>query len=124
MAQILIDTDILIAVLRGIEPLTRQLEERQRRADRLCFSPVTAAELWQGSRPAEEGLIQRLLNQMECLPIEEATGRLAGILLQRYRRSHAVSLPDAMIAATAVLHRCSLWTLNRRHYPMPELSLI
>ncbi len=27
-----------------------------------------------------------------------------------------------MIAAAAVLHRADLWTRNRKHYPMKELS--
>ena len=124
MAQILLDTDILISVLRGNERVTRQLDERQREADQFSYSAVTVSELWQGIRPTEERLTRQLLSQMECLSVDDVVGRLAGQYLQRYQRSHGVTLPDALIAATAVLRRSSLWTLNRRHYPMPELSLL
>ena len=124
MGQILLDTDILISVLRGIEPIVRRLGERRREGDAFSYSAVTVAELWGGMRPAEERVTRQLLEQMICLPVEEAIGRQAGSYLQRYQRSHGVTLPDALIAATAASHRISLWTLNRRHYPMPELTLL
>jgi predicted nucleic acid-binding protein len=42
--------------------------------------------------------------------------------LQQYRRSHAVEVADALIAASAVLNHAELWTLNRKHYPMKDIS--
>ena len=124
MAQILLDTDVLIAVLRGSETAARRMEESQESGDLLGYSPITVAELWRGMRPREEEPTRQLLRRMTCLPVDQPIGRLGGQYLQRYHRSHGITLPDALIAATAVLHRSSLWTLNRRHYPMPELSLI
>jgi predicted nucleic acid-binding protein len=50
------------------------------------------------------------------------TGRQAGDYLKRYRKSHAVELGDALIAAGAVLNNAALWTRNRKHYPMKELA--
>ena len=46
----------------------------------------------------------------------------AGIYLNQYRKSHAVEVADALIAACAVGHRAELWTRNRKHYPMKEVS--
>jgi len=42
--------------------------------------------------------------------------------LRRYRKSHAIELGDALIAASAVARNATLWTRNRKHYPMKELS--
>jgi predicted nucleic acid-binding protein len=42
--------------------------------------------------------------------------------MKRYRKSHAVELGDALIAAASVLNRASLWTRNMKHYPMKELT--
>src|SRR3954464_3855925 len=44
--------------------------------------------------------------------------------LKRYRKSHAVELGDALIAASAVERGARLWTRNRKHYPMPELAFM
>jgi predicted nucleic acid-binding protein len=33
-----------------------------------------------------------------------------------------VELGDALIAATAVQSKAALWTRDRKHYPMKELS--
>src|SRR5262249_51551758 len=51
------------------------------------------------------------------------TGRQAGTYLARYRRSHGLELGDALIAAAATTAGLRLWTLNRRHYPLRDVSL-
>jgi predicted nucleic acid-binding protein len=56
------------------------------------------------------------------VPIDAALGRQAGEYLRRYRKSHAVELGDALIAASAVANGAQLWTRNRKHYPLPELK--
>jgi hypothetical protein len=57
-----------------------------------------------------------------CVPADAAVGRRAGEYLRRYRKSHSVELGDALIAATAVVSGAMLWTRNRKHYPMTELT--
>jgi predicted nucleic acid-binding protein len=61
---------------------------------------------------------------LTCVPIDAATGRLTGDYLRRYRKSHAVELGDALIAAAAVLNSAALWTRNRKHYPMKDLVFL
>ena len=124
MAQILLDTDVIISILRGTESVIHQAEDHQHEGAWFSHSTITVAELWQGIRPAEEAAIRRFLEQTICLPVTETVGRQAGVYLQRYRRSYGLTFPDAIIAASAAVHRLPLWTLNRRHYPMPELSLL
>ena len=48
------------------------------------------------------------LTPLVCAPADEAVGRRAGDYLRRYRKSHAVELGDALIAATAVSHGAML----------------
>ncbi len=58
------------------------------------------------------------------LLIEVSRGRNhdAGLYLGQYQRSHGVETADALIAASAVANRAELWTRNRKHYPMKEVS--
>jgi len=83
---------------------------------------VGAAKLWVGARPGEYEVLNNLFRTMSCIPIDQETGRQAGIYLQQYRRSHAVEIADALIAASAVAYKADLWTRDRRHYPMKEVT--
>jgi predicted nucleic acid-binding protein len=53
--------------------------------------------------------------------LDGVAGRKAGSYLARYARSHALEIPDALVAAAATTSGLALWTLNRKPYPMPEL---
>ncbi|MBV9081693.1 MAG: type II toxin-antitoxin system VapC family toxin [Acidobacteriaceae bacterium] len=120
---VLVDSDILIEVSRGRDStmLARWMELSE--SDTLIlFSPVSAAELWAGARQAEYPKLDALFEALVCVPAEGSVGRRAGEYLRRYRKSHAVELGDALIAATAVVSGGRLWTRNRKHYPMPELT--
>jgi predicted nucleic acid-binding protein len=63
-----------------------------------------------------------LFDALVCVPTDAAVGRQAGEYLRRYRKSHNVELGDALIAASAVASGATLWTQNRKHYPMKELA--
>lgn len=88
----------------------------------LAYSSVTVAELWHGARPGEQDALDHLFNAFTCLPVTAEIGRAAGHYLSRYQRSHGLLLGDALIAATASVHAATLWTRNRRHFPMKEFS--
>jgi hypothetical protein len=120
---ILIDSDILIEVLRGRDPgiLARWAALGQSDESVLC-SPVSVAELGHGVRPKERAVVAALFDSLVCVPVDAQTGRKAGEYLQRYGKSHAVELGDALIAATAAQEDAVLWTRNRKHYPMPGIQ--
>jgi len=63
-----------------------------------------------------------LFAALTCVPIDAEIGRRAGEYLRLYAKSHGVELGDALIAATASIHGLTLWTRNRKHYPMKDLS--
>ena len=120
---VLVDSDILIEVSRGRHSsIVAKWMELSESDALILFSPVTAAELWSGARTAEYSKLEALFDALVCVPAEASVGRRAGEYLRRYRKSHAVELGDAVIAASAVARGGRLWTRNRKHYPMPELT--
>jgi len=121
--NVLVDSDVLIEVSRARDAaLLEQWFELSRSSHIILYSPVTSAELWWGIRQQEQPGLIALLKGMRCVPADEATGRLAGDFLRRYAASHGLKVADALIAAAAAQHRASLWTRNRRHFPMPEME--
>lgn len=117
--MILVDTDVLIANLRGIDAARDWLRHTRTQAGRLAVSVVTNAEIVGGMRSPERREVTRLLNSLRPIPVTDMTAHRAGELRRRYRRSHsAIGLVDYLIAATALVHGLELATLNIKHFPM------
>jgi hypothetical protein len=121
--SVLVDSDVLIEVSRGRDAdLVSRWVQLSRSDVAILYSPVSAAELWAGARPAKQDALTNLFRALTCVPIDAEIGRQAGDYLGRYRKSHAVELGDALIAATAVSRGAAVWTRNRKHYPMKDLA--
>ncbi len=120
---VLVDSDILIEVSRGrnADVVSKWIDLSNADAA-VLYSPVSVAELWAGARPNEYETLNNLFRALTCIPIDEETGRQAGVYLRQYRRSHGIEIADALIAASAAANRAELWTRNRKHYPMKEVS--
>jgi predicted nucleic acid-binding protein len=120
---ILVDSDILIEVSRGRDSAVVSRWIELSKSDALIlFSSVTVAELWAGTRPAEYAALEALFEALVCVPADTAVSRRAGEYMKRYRKGHSVELGDALIAASAAASGALLWTRNRKHYPMAELT--
>ena len=117
--MILLDTDVLIANLRGIEAARDWLRHTRTQAGRLAVSVLTNAEIVGGMRSGERREVTRLLNSFRPLPVTDMIAHRAGELRRRYRRSHAaIGVVNYLIAATALVHGLELATLNTEHFPM------
>jgi len=120
---VLPDSDVLIEILRDRdEALVTRWKQLAGGGDVVFCTPVNIAELWHGVRKSEESAVLRLLESLLCLPTDAEIGRRAGTYLQRHRASHGTELADALIAATAAVHGCAVWTRNRKHYPLKDIS--
>jgi predicted nucleic acid-binding protein len=120
---VLVDSDILIEVTRAKDDgILGNWADLSRSEDIILCSPVSVAELWHGARASEQAALSNLFDTLVCVPIDAEAGRLAGDYLRQYRKSHGLELGDALIASSAVLRGAVLWTLNRKHYPMKDIS--
>lgn len=118
--MILVDTDVLIAHLRGTHA-ARDWLRNARMSGPLAISVVSITELSGGMRSAERAEVWALLSALRAEPVTEVIARRAGELMRAFRRSHAgIGVPDYLIAATAEVKGLDLATLNVRHFPMFE----
>ena len=68
---VLVDSDILIEVSRGRDStIVSKWMELSESDALILFSPVTAAELWAGARPAEYRKLEALFDALVCVPAE------------------------------------------------------
>jgi len=121
LAEILLDSDVIIAWLRGHEPFAQLIPDLLERGEVLAWTPISVAEIFAGARKGEERELENLLLVLRPLDLSAEMGRKAGRYLHAYARSHGVELGDALMAATAYVNRTPLWTLNRKHYPMRDI---
>jgi predicted nucleic acid-binding protein len=113
---VLLDTSVVIDILRGAAPAiayARGLPEPP-----IC-SEITRVEVVRGLRSSEHRATERLFAALRWVPVDEPIARRAGELGRRFRRSHqGLAVADLVIAATVQELGCELATLNVRHFPM------
>lgn len=123
MADYLLDSNVLILHLRE-DPRATGLLTQWAKRHALYISVITRTEILAGMRPSEEVTTAELLTSLISLPVDSAIADEAGRLIYRHaRRGLHISFPDALIAATALLHELTLVTTNVKHFPLPESRL-
>ena len=119
----LVDTDVLIWVLRGNHRAGAAVDQCPSRA----ISIVTYMELIQGARDKGElKAIKRFLTDLgfRTLPLTENIGHRASIYMEEYVLSDGLSMANALVAATAIEGNEPLLSGNVKHYRvLRELEL-
>lgn len=113
--MILCDTNILIEFYRNRLEIVAEL--RRIGQQELAVSAVTQAELYFGARDkAELKQLRQHLALLHQVPLDALISTRFVQLMESYSLSHRISLPDALIAATALSHDMTLYTLNIRDF--------
>ena len=122
--KLLLDTSILIDVLRLKNQRREWLAELVRDGHTLSTTTLNIAEIYAGMRPSEETRTEALLSGLELYELTGTSARLAGQLKNTWaRKGHTLTLADAIVAAIAIEHGCALLTDNQKDFPMSELQL-
>lgn len=124
MAVYLLDTSVIIDAINRKRARWELLRTLAEGGDSLACSAVSVAEIYAGMRPHEAGATQKFLEGLERYDVDCELALYAGLLKNEWaRQGHTLSLPDVLIAATALAHKLVLMTDNPKDFPMPQLSL-
>jgi tRNA(fMet)-specific endonuclease VapC len=75
-------------------------------------------------RAADVSKVEEFVSALQWQKTTPTIARQAGRWRYDYaRQGVTLALPDLLIAGTAVAYGLTLITENRKHFPMPELSL-
>lgn len=118
--MILIDSDILIDVSRGVPEaigtLQRIVDENE-----AAISTITQMELIVGARNHRElRSLDAFLQDFRVFKLNERISDLAIDLLHRFRLSHGLLLADSLIAASALVHEIPFISKNPKHFRFIE----
>ena len=118
--MMVIDSDILIDFARKDAKAVEFLESALR-TDVAKVSAVSHMELIVGCRNKRElSALDRFIARFNLLDLSPAISVRATELLRQYRSGHGLMIPDALIAATALLEDEPLATRNHRHFKFIE----
>ena len=86
-----------------------------------AYSVITEIELlsWSGITETEEEAFRVLLQPMQCIQLTDSVKQQIIAL----RRQHQLKLPDALIAASAVVREAVLLTNDKRLATVPEVQV-
>ncbi len=122
--MVIFDTNILIELYKGNTAI--QQEIRLLNADVFYISSITFAEFIVGAKDkAEIRKLERILENYTLIPLTEPITEIFIDLFKTFTLSHRPSIPDTLIAATALYYNLPLYTLNKRHFQfIPGINLV
>jgi len=117
-----IDSDILIWHLRGEGKATKFLKDlRDQQGYELWTGAMQRAEIVFFMRPNEEKGTNLFLSQFRTAPVDQRIIDFAGELYRHWKPSHNLDINDTILAASVLEQGGIVYSLNKKHYPMPDL---
>ena len=117
--MIVVDTDILIWILRGREDIINSFNQKVEIQNKIMYiTPIQIAEIFAGLRENEKIITEKFIRSFNIIDIDIEIGKLSGGYLSKFGKSTNITLSDSMIAAATIVNEMKLWTLNKKHYPM------
>jgi len=122
MRKICLDTDFLVALLRGVPEAVRKAKELDSIEAEISTTSMNAFEIYLGafrSKNAAENVKRAddLLGSMNILNLTlESSRKSSEILSELMRRGEPIGLRDAIIAGIALVNGYTLVTRNVEHF--------
>jgi predicted nucleic acid-binding protein len=124
MGLVLLDTTVVIDLLRGREGAARRLRELRDSGDSAHVCAITVEETVRGLRPRERDGARDLFGGLRMVALGEREGWQAGEWRRvQAGRGRALAQADCLVAAAALSIGGRLATGNPKDFPMAELAV-
>ena len=124
MAAVLLDTTVLIDVLRGRPGARARLLQLRERGDVPYVCAVNVEEVARGLLPEESEAASTLFDGLHVAPLGASEGWRAGVWRRAFAQlGQTLSQADCLVAAAAVSVGASLGTGNPKDFPMTEIDV-
>jgi predicted nucleic acid-binding protein len=122
VAALLLDTTVVIDLLRGRPDAVSRLRESRQAGDSIYVCAINVEETARGLRPSEHDVARTLFAGLRVAPLREAEGWRAGTWRREYAaRGRTLAQADCLIAAAALSIGARLATGNPKDFPFRGL---
>ena len=109
--MVLVDTDVLIDALNGKDGAISLIKKIG--FVNTILSSITLMEVYQGAINKSQLIkLKKNLSYYDILHLDFSISQKAIELISEFKLSHGLSMPDALIAASAITHNIPLCTYN------------
>jgi len=113
--MIICDTNIIIELYKNNSQIISEL--KQIGQENIVLSAITVAELYFGAlNKTELKIIQKDVSPLTVISMNQEVTSTFITLIEKFSLSHRLSIPDAMIAAQAIVYDYPLFTLNKKDF--------
>ncbi|SFA48735.1 hypothetical protein SAMN04488511_107206 [Pedobacter suwonensis] len=121
--MVLCDTNILIHAFNGNVNTIKALEEIG--FANIVLSSITTMELLQGmGNKAELAQMKKKIKYYDIIHFNSHISQKSIELIEGFKLSHHLQIPDAIIGATAIVNEIELFTYNKKDFDfMPNIML-
>ena len=112
---ILLDSNIIIDVINGDKRIKEQIKNLS--PENVFISVITEMEVLIGAKNKTMLMkLKKALKSYNIINIDEKSSVTASRLINKYRLSHGLDIPDSFIAAIALTHNLYLLTNNVKDF--------
>lgn len=123
MSFVICDTNILISLFRNIPQTVHDLEMIG--SINVLVPSVSVMELYRGMVNKKEMTeMQRKISRYNILHFNEEVSKRAIELVNQFKLSHNLQIPDAIIGAMSIVYDTELFTYNKKDFKfIPGIKL-
>ena len=115
MSFVICDTNIFISLFRNIQQTVDELETIG--SENVLIPSVSVMELYRGMQDKKElAEMQKKISRYNVLHFNEDVSKNAIDLVSKFKLSHNLQIPDAIIGAMSVVYNIELFTYNKKDF--------
>jgi predicted nucleic acid-binding protein len=123
LSLVICDTNIFISLFRNIPQTVAELESIG--SENVLIPSVSVMELYRGMQNKTElAEMQKKIRRYNILHFNEEVSKQAIELTNKFRLSHNLQIPDAIIGAMSIVYNTQLLTYNKKDFKfIPGIKL-
>ena len=123
--KIMIDTSVLIEYFRKTDKNKTTLVQLSLEFNHIYISSITEFEIFNGATPNQIQFWNELISKLTVLDFDSQAARVASTVVNNLKKKRkSIDKPDLFIASTALVHKMSLATLNKKDFEVIDSLII